>query len=91
MKTKKKKRNFMILMLDIVVVLIVAYFIVGYLNFFKISKDQKPLTLGKTVTYQKNGGEVTVNDYTVYKIIKFEIPNQNISYSMKLWFMDDIK
>ena len=39
----------------------------------------------------KNGGEVTVNNYTIYKIVKYKIPNRNISYSMKLWFMEDVK
>ena len=39
----------------------------------------------------QNEGEVTVHDYKIYKIVKFKIPNKSISYSMKLWFMEDVK
>lgn len=93
MKTRKKSktRNIILIILDIIIVLIAIYFVIGYFNFFRITKEQKPVTDGKVTTYQKNGGEVTVNNYTVYKIVKYQVPNQKVSYSMKLWFMDDVK
>ena len=89
--SKRRGRNIFLAVIDIFIVLIVIYFIIGYFNFFKISKEQKPVVAGTTTSYTKNGGEVTVHDYSIYKIVKFKIPNKNISYSMKLWFMEDVK
>lgn len=90
MKKKQGKTIFWIIM-DIIIVIIVAYFILGYVNFFKISKEQKPIISGKETSYNKDGGEVTINNYVLYKIVKYKIPEKNITYSMKLWFMDDVK
>ena len=93
--SKRKKRSkvatIIWIIIDILIVLVVAYFVVGYFNFFKISKEQEPLIAGEKTKYEKNGGEVTVNDYKLYKIVEYKIPNKNISYSMKLWFMEDVK
>ncbi|MGM9879570.1 MAG: hypothetical protein ACI31R_06085 [Bacilli bacterium] len=92
MKKKNKKiRNTIFIIIDIIIVLVVAYFVLGYLNFFKISKNQEPLFAGEKKEYTKNDGIVTVHDYTIYKIVEYKIPAQNITYSMKLWFMDDVK
>lgn len=91
MKNKKKGKTITLLIIDFIIVLVVIYFIIGYFNFFKITKEQEPIFEGKKTTYMKKGGEVTVNHYTIYKIVKYKIPNQNISYSMKLWFMEDVK
>lgn len=90
-KKKGKIKTIIWVIIDILIVLVVAYFIVGYFNFFKISKEQEPVFEGKVKSYIKNEGQVTVNDYTIYKIVKYKIPNKNISYSMKLWFMEDVK
>ena len=79
------------IIIDALIVLVVIYFIIGYFNFFKISKEQEPLIKGEKTNYTKNGGEVTVNNYKLYKIVEYKIPDKNISYSMKLWFMDDVK
>ena len=79
------------IIIDVIIVLIVAYFILGYFNFFRLTKEEKPLFDGTVKTYTKNEGEVTVHDYKIYKIVKFKIPNKSISYSMKLWFMEDVK
>lgn len=90
-KKKKRVKNIILGIIDTLIVLIVVYFIIGYFNFFKISKEQTPITKGDQTSYTKNGGKVTVHDYTIYKIVKYKIPNKNITYSMKLWFMDDVK
>ena len=90
-KKKGTVKTIIWVIIDILIVLVVAYFIVGYFNFFKISKEQNPIFDGTVTSYKKNEGEVTVNDYMIYKIVKFKIPNKNISYSMKLWFMEDVK
>ncbi len=91
MKTKKKGKTIALIILDILIVLIVIYFVIGYFNFFKITKSQKPIIEGKKTQYTKDEGEVTVNNYVLYKIVKYKIPGKNITYSMKLWFMDDVK
>ena len=60
MKKNKKIRNIIFIIIDIVIVLIVAYFVLGYLNFFKISKEQEPLFAGEKKEYVKDNGVVTV-------------------------------
>ena len=42
-------------------------------------------------TYQKDDGTVTVNDYKLYKVVEYKVPNKQVTYSMRLWFMDDLK
>ncbi len=91
MKKNKKLKTTIWIIIDVIIVLIVAYFVIGYLNFFKISKNENPIIEGKQNSYQKGAGTVTVHNYTLYKIVEYEIPDQNITYSMKLWFMDDVK
>ncbi len=91
MKTKKKGKTITLIILDVLIVLIVIYFVLGYFNFFKITKNQKPIIAGKETSYNKDEGEVTVHNYVLYKIVKYKVPGKNITYSMKLWFMDDVK
>lgn len=90
-RKKKKKRNKILLIIDFFILLVVIYFVIGYFNFFNISKDKKPIFQAEINQYDHLSGNVTVHDYKIYKIVKYEIPNQSVSYSMKLWFMDDIK
>ena len=91
MKKKKRVRNLIWIIIDIIIVLLVAYIVVGYFNYNNITKSKDPIFDGEIKTYNSDVGNVTVYDYTVYKIVKHEIPKQNISYAMKLWFMEDIK
>ena len=91
MNNKRKVRNIIFGIIDVIIVLVVIYFIIGYFNFFKITKSQDPVFEGTKTEYVKNGGEVTVHNYKVYKIVKYSVPGKKISYSMKLWFMDDVK
>lgn len=88
---KKKTRNMILLVIDAIILVIVAYFVVGYFNFFKISKGEEPVMKAEVKSYEYGMGDVTVHDYKIYKIVKYEIPNKSLSYSMKLWFMDDVK
>lgn len=88
---KKKSRNIIWIIVDVIIVLIVAYFVIGYFNFFNISKEKEPIFAGKIKKYEYGVGNVTVHDYKLYKVVEYEVPDQNISYSMKLWFMDDVK
>lgn len=91
MKKEMKTKNIIWIIIDVIIVLIVAYFILGYINFFNISKEKEPLFDGKVNTYEEGIGDVTVHNYGIYKIVEYKIPDQNVTYSMKLWFMDDIK
>ena len=90
-RKKRKIRNIIFLIADAVIILIVGYFILGYLNLYKISEEKAPVFEGEINNYQENGGNVTVHDYKLYKVVKYEIPNKRVTYSMKLWFMDDVK
>ena len=90
MKKNKMKRTIW-LVIDAIILLIVAYFIIGYFNFYNISKNKEPIfTMNKT-SYEKNDGTVTVNDYKLYKIVEYKVPNKQVTYSMRLWFMSDLK
>ena len=91
MKKNKTLTTTIWIIIDILIVLVVAYFVVGYFNFFKIKKEQAPVFEGVTNKYEKDKGEVTVHDYKLYKIVEYKIPDKSITYSMKLWFMDDVK
>lgn len=89
---KRKIRNFIMAIVDIFVVLIVIYFIIGYINFYNLSNDKKPLFVVKENDYTTTSGDkVNIYDNVIYKIVKQEKPGKSISYSLKLWFMDDIK
>jgi len=77
--------------LDVIVVLILIYFIIGYINFYKITNDKKPLFTISEKNYEVENGKVKVYHSGVYKIVEHEITGVNKSYSLKLWFMDDIK
>lgn len=90
MKKNKMKRTIW-LVIDIIILLIVAYFIIGYFNFYNISKNKEPIFTMEKTSYEKNDGTVTVNDYKLYKIVEYKVPNKQVTYSMRLWFMSDLK
>lgn len=95
MKNRKKSKNIILICIDIIIVLIVAYFVLGYFNFYKISHEEKPLFEMTSNTYKKQDSDavVKVYDYKIYKIVevKTDVPKKTITYSMKLWFMEDVK
>lgn len=89
---KRKIRNIIMAIIDILIVLLVIYFIIGYINFYNLSNDKKPLFVVKENNYTTTSGDkVNVYDNIIYKIVEHEKPGTSISYSLKLWFMDDIK
>lgn len=95
-ENKRKIRNIVLIAIDIVVILLVIYFVFGYLNFFQISKEKNPVfELESPTTYklENSNNIVKVYDYKVYKIVKVktETPKKAVTYSMKLWFMKDVK
>lgn len=88
---RKKKRNLIFKILDVLIVAILIYFIVGYINFYKITNDKKPLFTINEKKYDVENGTVKVYHNGIYKIVEHEVTGVNKSYSLKLWFMDDIK
>ena len=91
-KPKKKKINIIMIILDIIIILLVGYFVIGYLNFSKIKDGKEPIFVVDTKTYNYDSNTViTVYDNKIYKVVKQENKDKNIMYSLKLWFMDDVK
>lgn len=91
-KPKKKKINIIMIIIDILIILLVGYFVIGYLNFTKIKDGKDPVFVVDTKTYDYDSNTViTVYDNKIYKVVKQENKDKNIIYSLKLWFMDDVK
>lgn len=72
---------------EIIVILIVLWFVLGYLNFGKITDGEEPIYIVKEKTYEENGASIYVYDNILYKIVRYE--KDKITYSIKLWFMRD--
>ena len=91
-KPKRKKINIIMIIVDILIILLVGYFVIGYLNFTKIKDGKDPVFVVNTKTYDYDSNTViTVYDNKIYKVVKQENKDKNIMYSLKLWFMDDVK
>lgn len=88
--SKKVKKTIMII-LDVVVLLLAVYFVIGYINFNKISNNEKPMPIYTEKSYKTDDGEIKVYDGVIYKIVRYEIPGKNVKLSLKLWFMDNEK
>ena len=87
----KKVKKIIMIILDVIIVLLAVYFVIGYINFSKISKNEEPMPIYKESSYKTNDGEIKVYDGIIYKIVRYEIPGKNIKLSLKLWFMDNEK
>lgn len=91
-KPKRKKINIIMIIVDIFIILLVGYFVIGYLNFSKIKDGKDPVFVVDTKTYNYDSNTViTVYDNKIYKVVKQENKDKNIIYSLKLWFMDDVE
>lgn len=88
---KKKTRNTIFKILDVIIVLVLIYFIIGYVNFYKITNDKKPLFTISEKSYNVEGGKVKVYHNGLYKIVEHEVTDVNKTFSLKLWFMKDVK
>ena len=83
---------FIINNIDIIIILLVGYFVIGYLNFINIKDNKEPVFVVDTKTYNYDSNTIiTVYDNKIYKVIKQENKDKNIIYSLKLWFMDDVE
>lgn len=91
-KPKRKKINIIMIIIDILIILLVGYFVIGYLNFSKIKDGKEPVFVVDTKTYNYDSNTViTVYDNKIYKVVKQENKDKNIIYSLRLWFMDDVE
>ena len=89
-KPKKKKINIFLIIFNIIAVLLIAYFAIGYVNFVKLKNNKEPIFVVSTKTYNYDANTtVTVYDNKIYKVVKQENKDKNIVYSLKLWFMSD--
>lgn len=87
---KKKLKKIIFIIVDIIVILLAIYFVFGYFNFIRISKNEEPYLILDERTYTENDVNVTVYHGGIYKIVRQEIPNKNITMRLKLWFMKDL-
>jgi flagellar basal body-associated protein FliL len=91
-KTKKKKINIFLIIFNIIAILLIAYFAIGYINFIKLKTDKEPIFVVSTKTYNYDvNTTITVYDNIIYKVVKQENKDKNIMYSLKLWFMSDME
>jgi len=79
-----------VVILEVIVVLLILWFILGYINFGKITNNEEPLLVVNEKSYEYEGGNVTVYDNIIYKIVVYKDVNSEIMYSLKLFFMKDI-
>ena len=87
---KKKIRNIILGIIDVVVILLAVYFVIGYVNFYKIKNNEKPIFVVQEKKYSNGSGNVHVYDNIVYKIVKYEIPEESLSIGLRLWVMKDV-
>lgn len=76
------------IILEVIIVLLIFWFILGYINFGKITDGKEPLYVVKENTYEKDGATVHVYDNIIYKIVVYK--SDEVVYALKLWFMKDI-
>ena len=87
---KKTIRNVILAIIDVIVILLAVYFVIGYVNFYKIKNNEKPLFVVRENSYGNGSGNVVVYDNIIYKIVNYEIPDESLSIGLKLWFMEDV-
>ena len=75
---------------EVIVVLLIFWFILGYINFGKIANNEEPLYVVNEKSYEYEGGTVDVYDNIIYKIVVYKDVNSEILYSLKLFFMKDV-
>lgn len=85
MKTLKKV---ILIIFDVIAVFLILWFVLGYINFGRISNEKEPVLVIKEYEYVKDEEvNIKVYDNIIYKIV-VQSDEEKI-YSLKLWFMDD--
>lgn len=94
-KDKKEKRGKSVIgtvisiVLWIIVILIFAMGVIGFVNFDRVQNGKDLILLVDEQNYVEGNIEVEVHNFGVYKIVK-TVDQEGYTYSLKLWFMDDI-
>ncbi len=84
-----KVKKIITIVLEIIVIALILWFVLGYINFGKIANNEKPIYVVKENYYTtKDGATVHIYDNIIYKIVVYE--KDKVMYSLKLWFMEDI-
>lgn len=83
MEKVKTKKIFIVL--DILIILIVIYFFLGYLNFNRIKNNKSPLFSFSITEKINNSNKIKIYHYGLYKIIKNEKINSNVSYKLRMF------
>lgn len=83
-------KKVIVTILEVIVVLLIFWFILGYINFGKITNNEKPLFVVSEKSYEYEGGRVDVYNNIIYKIVVYKDINSEITYSLKLFFMKDV-
>ncbi len=84
----KLVKRILLIISEIIFLLLVFWFIIGYINFGNIADGKEPIIVLKEKTYDVENGTVKVYDNYIYKIVVYN--SDSIKYSLKLWFMKDI-
>ena len=82
---KKRVLKIVFISLDIIIILIVIYFFLGYLNFNRIKNNKSPLFSPKTIVKKENLKQITTYNYGLYKIVKTYKQGYNVSYKLKVF------
>ena len=87
-KRRKNQHKLFWFIVDLLILLLVSYFAIGSLNYYKISNQKNPIYEGKISSYYKNGEKNTVYDYIGYKIIE-NSNGKKSKYNIIFWFMEE--
>lgn len=85
----EKTKKILMVIFEIVFILIILYFILGYINYKNIFKGEDPLWVAEIKEYTNKDDKVTVYNNYIYKIVRHEIGNKKMTLELKLWFKED--
>jgi len=92
-KKKKTGRKIIKTFFGILFTLVFLAFLIcsifSYLNFTKVQNKEQPSNYRQVLEYEKDGKDVTVYDYYLYKIVKVQNQAQT-EVTLKLWFLEDL-
>ena len=69
---KKRVLKIIFISLDVIIILVVIYFFLGFLNFNMIKNNKSPLFEFKAIEKKDNSKKITTYNYGLYKIVKNE-------------------
>ncbi len=73
-----------------IIIIALSYLVyIGYSDMKRIEAKDNPKHYSEKITYEKDGKDITVYKYFIYKIVEVKTDKET-SASFKLWFLDDI-